>query len=155
VNIVTTVTRLLLGAGLVFAGGTMYFFGNPPPQPGLAGQFDAVFFASHYALFVGAVQLAIGVLLLLNRFVPVALIMLAAFVYNSFAFHATMAPSSLWAPFLLVALALPTALRYRTAFAAFLSATPVPHRAAPADTPDVSTSGIHPGGVSRPEGKRR
>jgi len=124
VNILTTATRLLLGAGLAFAGASMYLFGNPPPQPGLAGQFDAVFFASHYALFVGAAQLAIGVLLLVNRFVPVALVMLAAFVYNSFAFHATMAPSALWAPFVLIALALPTALRYRAAFAAFFTAAP-------------------------------
>ena len=105
----------------------MYFFGNPPPQPGLAGEFDTVFFALHYALFVGAVQVAIGVLLLLNRFVPVALIMLAAFVYNSFAFHATMAPSSLWAPFIRIVLALPTA-RYRAAFAAFLTAAPGTNR---------------------------
>lgn len=133
-NIVTTATRLLLGIGLAFAGGGMYVFGNPPPQPGLAGQFDAVFFASHYALFVGAVQLAIGVLLLLNRLVPVALIMLAAFVYNSFAFHATMAPGSLWAPFVLIALALPTALHYRAAFAACLTAAPELYRGAPAGT---------------------
>ena len=135
VNIVTTATRLLLGAGLAFAGGSMYCIGNPPPQPGLAGEFDTAFFASHYALFVGAVQLAIGVLLLLNRFVPVALIMLAAFVYNSFAFHATMAPSSLWAPFVLIALALPTALRYRAAFAAFSTAAPGAARPAPPSVP--------------------
>jgi hypothetical protein len=140
VNIVTTATRLLLGAGLAFAGGSMYFFGNPPPQPGLAGQFDAVFFASHYALFVGAVQLAIGVLLLLNRFVPVALVMLAAFVYNSFAFHATMAPSSLWAPFVLIALAAPTAWRHRAAFSALLTAAPGLYRPAPTRTPGVSAS---------------
>ena len=133
-NIVTTATRLLLGAGLAFAGASMYLFGNPPPQPGLAGQFDTVFFASHYALFVGAAQLAIGVLLLLNRFVPVALIILAAFVYNSFAFHATMAPSSLWAPFVLIALALPTALRYRAAFAALVTAAPALDRARPTGT---------------------
>ena len=94
-----------------------------------------VFFASHYALFVGAVQLAIGVLLLLNRFVPIALVMLAAFVYNSFAFHATIAPSSLWAPFALIALALPTALRHRAAFAALLAAAPGLNRPAPAGTP--------------------
>ena len=134
----TTVTRLLLGAGLAFAGASMYLFGNPPAQPGLAGQFDAAFFASHYALFVGAVQLAIGVLLLMNRFVPVALIMLAAFVYNSFAFHATMAPSSLWAPFVLIALALPTALRHRAAFAPLFAAAPGLYGRAPAGTPSVS-----------------
>lgn len=147
-KIVTTATRLLLGAGLAFAGGGMYFFGNPPPQPGLAGQFDAVFFASHYALFVGAVQLAIGVLLLLNRFVPVALVMLAAFVYNSFAYHATMAPSSLWAPFVLIALALPTVLRYRAAFAAFLTAAPGLYRPAPAGTSGVSASSPVPPGTA-------
>jgi hypothetical protein len=76
--------------------------------------------------------------LLLNRFVPVALTMLAAFVYNSFAFHATMAPSSLWAPFVLIALALPTALRHRAAFAAYLSAAPALYRPAPASTQGVS-----------------
>lgn len=139
-KIVTTATRLLLGAGLAFAGVSMYLFGNPPPQPGLAGQFDTVFFASHYALFVGAVQLAIGVLMLLNRFVPVALIMLAAFVYNSFAYHATMAPSSLWAPFVLIALALPTALRYRAAFAALFTTPPAPYGPAPTRMRDVSAS---------------
>jgi putative oxidoreductase len=138
-NIVTLVTRVILGAGLAFAGLSGYFF-SPPPEPGLAGQFDAVFFASHYVLYVAAVQILIGVLLLLNRFVPVALIMLAAFVYNSFAFHVTMAQSSLWAPFLLVVLALPTALRYRAAFGAFLAAAPGPYVPAPAGTPGASSS---------------
>jgi hypothetical protein len=74
--------------------------------------------------------------------------MLAAFVYNSFAFHATMAPSSLWAPFVLIALALPTALRHRAAFVAFSTAAPGLYRPAPTGTSGVSATSPVPTAVA-------
>jgi uncharacterized BrkB/YihY/UPF0761 family membrane protein len=66
---------------------------------------------------VGTAQLILGVLLLINRYVPIALIMLAAFLYNSFAFHITMAQSGLPAPIVVLALWLVVALKYRSNFA--------------------------------------
>jgi hypothetical protein len=42
--------------------------------------------------------------------------MLAAFLYNSFAFHLTMAQSSLWAPVVVFALWLLVAMKYRQLF---------------------------------------
>ena len=116
-NIVTTIARILLGLLFAFAGVMQFIITNPPPQPGLAGTFNDVFVHSHYALFIGVAQLAIGVLFLINRYVPIALIMLAAFLYNSFAFHITMMPMGLFAPVVVLVLWFIVALKYRPAFA--------------------------------------
>lgn len=61
-------------------------------MPGLAGQFQTVIFQSHFVLFIDTVQLLTGLALLLNRFVPLALLISAAFLYNILAFHITMMP---------------------------------------------------------------
>jgi hypothetical protein len=74
-SIAYTVARLLLGFAFVAAAvSDVYFTNNPPPvPPGLAATFQDVFFRSHWVLFVGAMQLFSGALLLANRFVPLAL----------------------------------------------------------------------------------
>lgn len=121
-NIAVTIARILLGTLFVLAGAMAFILHSPPPEPGLAGTFNQVFFQSHWSLFIGAAQLVLGVLLLINRFVPIALIMVAAFLYNSFAFHITMAPSALFAPIIVLALWLLIALKYRSAFAPLVNA---------------------------------
>jgi uncharacterized membrane protein YphA (DoxX/SURF4 family) len=113
-NIAATIARILLGLLFVLAGIMPFVMSSPPPQPGLAGTFNDVFFHSHWAQFIGAAQLVIGILLLANRFVPVALIMLAAFLYNSFAFHLTMAPQALPAPLAVLVLWLLIVTQYRS-----------------------------------------
>lgn len=115
--IITTIARIALGLLFTAAGAMAFFISNPPPQPGLAGAFNDIFVHSHWALFVGAAQLAAGMLLLVNRCVPLALIMLAGFLYNSFAFHITMAQSALLAPIIVLALWSIVALKYRPLFA--------------------------------------
>jgi len=119
----TTIARILLGLLFTFAGASAFFV-TPPPQPGLAGTFTDVWVRSHWGLFVAAAQLAIGVLLLINRFVPLALTMLAAFLYNSLAFHITMAQSSLAAPLVATALWVLVSLKYRSLFALLFAPTP-------------------------------
>ncbi|HEV3088040.1 MAG TPA: DoxX family membrane protein [Candidatus Elarobacter sp.] len=123
-KIATTVARILLGALFVFAGASDFFM-TPPAVPGLAGAFNDAFFQSHWVYFLSVAQLTAGVLLLINRFVPVALIILAAFMYNSFGFHATMAQSSIFAPILVFVLWLPIALKYRSLFRPIFAAVPV------------------------------
>lgn len=122
-NIVRTVARILLGLLFVAAGAAGLLIA-PPPQPGFAGEFSAVVYASHFMNFVSAAQLLLGALLLINRFVPVAIIMLAAFIYNSFAFHSTMAQSSILAPFAVAALLVVVAWPYRALFAPLFIAQP-------------------------------
>jgi putative oxidoreductase len=123
-SIVRTIARILLGLLFVAAGAAGLLIA-PPPQPGLAGEFSTVVYASHFMNFVSAAQLLLGVLLLINRFVPVALIMLAAFIYNSLAFHSTMAQSAIVAPFVVAALLVVVAWPYRALFAPLFVARPL------------------------------
>ncbi len=129
-HIVRIIARIFLGL-LFVAAGTMGLLFASPPQPGLAGQFETVVNASHFMSFVSVAQLLLGVLLLVNRFVPVALIMLAAFTYNSFAFHATMARETIFAPVVLAALLVVVAYPYRAIFAPLFVAKPQLHETQP------------------------
>jgi putative oxidoreductase len=54
---------------------------------GLAGQFLTVLLQSHYVLFVSAFQVAGGALLLVNRYVPLGLALLAPVIANILAYH--------------------------------------------------------------------
>ena len=116
-NIAQTIARILLGLIFTLAGASAFIITSPPQLPGLAGAFNDVFSHSHWAWFVGAAQFVLGVLLLANRFVPIALIMLAAFLYNSFAFHIVMAQSALPAPVIVLILWVIVSLKYRPIFA--------------------------------------
>ncbi len=123
-RIAIVTARILLGLLFIVAGAANCF-AAPPPEPGFAGALDDVMFKSHWIVFLGVAQMGIGALLLINRYVPVALIMLAAFVYNSFGFHLTMAISSVWAPIVVTGLGLLVAWEYRGLFAPVFSAKPV------------------------------
>jgi hypothetical protein len=118
-KIAATVARVLLG--LVFAAAGLSGFlliASPPPAPaGLAGDFQHVFFASRWVLFVDGVQLIAGLLLLGNRFVTLALTLLGAVIANILAFHLTMQPSTLPVPLVVTALWAILAYRYRASFA--------------------------------------
>jgi putative oxidoreductase len=54
-----------------------------------------VLFISHYLPFVFSVQVIGGALLLANRFVPLALILLGPILVNILLFHSLMAPEGL------------------------------------------------------------
>lgn len=118
------IARILLG--LIFGGlGLLPFFiHNPPPLPGLAGEFNTIFYQSHWAQIVAFAQVVAGLLLLANRYVPVALIIVAAFLYNSYAFHITMFPIAIVAPIVSTILWLLVALQYRAVFAPIFRAKP-------------------------------
>jgi putative oxidoreductase len=95
-KIASTIARVLLGLIFVTFGlnGFLNFIHMPPPT-GLAGQFLGVLFVSHYLVPIFAIQLAAGALLLANRFVPLALALLAPVLVNILIFHCLMAPEGL------------------------------------------------------------
>jgi putative oxidoreductase len=96
-KIATTIARVVLGLAFVIFGLNFFlnFIPAPPPEPGLAGDFFKVFIASGYAHVIGAVQLLIGVLLLIGRLVPLALTMLGAMLFNILVIHILMAPAGI------------------------------------------------------------
>ncbi len=96
-KIVSVIARYLLGLMFTVFGlnGFLNFIHQPPPANQLAIQFLVAVSASHFAAFFFALQVLGGLLLLSGVFVPLALTLLAAELYNILAFHLTMAPSSI------------------------------------------------------------
>jgi putative oxidoreductase len=92
-KIVSVIARYLLGLMFTVFGlnGFLNFIHQPPTNP-LAIQFFVAISASHFAAFFFAVQLIGGLLLLSGFFVPLALTVLAAELYNILAFHLTLSP---------------------------------------------------------------
>jgi putative oxidoreductase len=92
-KIAVIVARILLGVIFVFFGlnGFLQFIKAPLPT-GLAGQFLMVLFQSHYVLFISAVQLVGGALLLVNRYVPLALTLLGPVIVNIILYHLLLSP---------------------------------------------------------------
>ena len=95
-KILTNISRLLLGfIFLVFGlNGFLHFIPMPPPS-GVAGQFLGSMFVTKYLLFVFAIQIIGGALLLVNRYVPIALTMLGPIIINILLFHSLMNPDGL------------------------------------------------------------
>ena len=138
--IASTIARILLGLMFLVAGIAPFIFAAPA-QPGMAGIVNHALYASHWMLFVGFVQVLIGISFLSNLFVPVALIMMAAFLYNSFAFHLTTSPMLLPMWFLVTVLWFLVALPYRALFAPIFAARPAPFRDPAVDRSHLARSG--------------
>lgn len=94
-----TIPRILLG--LLFAvmglNGFLLFLPPPPPSmmPPVVLQWNGAMFTSHYIWMTSGFQLLAGVLLLLNRYVLVALLILAGILVNILTFHLTMWPQAI------------------------------------------------------------
>jgi len=88
-KIVTLIARILLGLISVVFGlnGFLNFLNMGPAPTGLAGQFIGALFLSHYYWVVAALQIAGGALLLANRFVPLALVLLGPVIVNILCYH--------------------------------------------------------------------
>ena len=88
-KIVVVIARLLLGLISVVFGlnGFLNFLSMGPPPTGLAGQFLGALFVSHYYWVIAALQVVGGALLLVNQFVPLALVLLGPVIVNIICYH--------------------------------------------------------------------
>jgi uncharacterized membrane protein YphA (DoxX/SURF4 family) len=113
-KIASVIARYLLGLIFLVFGlnGFLHFIPMPPPK-GLAAQFGGAIFASHYWVVIFGIQVIGGVLLLVNRFVPLALVLLGPMIVNIFFFHALMAPEGLPLAIVVVVLWVILAVRYK------------------------------------------
>jgi putative oxidoreductase len=126
-KIASIVARYLLGLQFTVFGlnGFLNFIHQPPPANPLAIQFLVAVSASHFAAFFFAVQVLGGLLLLSGFFVPLALTVLAAELYNILAFHLTMAPGSIAPALVACVLWVLVFLQHRNSFKGILAGKPV------------------------------
>jgi putative oxidoreductase len=118
-----TAARILLGLAFTVFG--LNFFLHFLPQPAMdpaAGAFLGALVAGKYLTVVKVIEVAAGLALLANRFVPLSLALLAPPLIGIFVFHAIYEPSGLVVPIILIALEVYLAWAYRAAFAPMLQA---------------------------------
>jgi hypothetical protein len=117
------VARHLLGVTFtVFGLNGIFAFIQLPAPTGVAGQFMAVLHESGYLTPTFVLQLAAGVLLLANRFVPLALALLAPIIVNIALYHALMEPHGLGTAAVVSVLWAIVFYREHAAFAGLLTA---------------------------------
>src|SRR5580704_10824071 len=122
------VSRILLGlVFFVFGLNGFLQFIPQPPMPERAGAFMGALAATGYMFpLIKSVEVIAGALLLSNRFVPLALAILAPNVVNIVLFHAVLAPGGVAVALFVLALELAAAWSYRDAFASMLRARTAP-----------------------------
>ena len=125
-----TIARILLGLPLVVFGLNAFLNFIPPPStplPEPAMAFAGALVNSGYMMqLIGVTQLVVGVLLLANRFVPLALALFAPFIVNSVTFHIFLERSGLGMAAVFLALELYLAWKYRHAYRPMLAARVTP-----------------------------
>jgi uncharacterized membrane protein YphA (DoxX/SURF4 family) len=119
-----TVARVLLGL-VFFAAGIMGFFA-PQPDPASIPEaiyaFNTAMMKTVYLFpLIKGTEAVAGLLLLSNRFVPLALTLLAPVIVNIVALHAFLLPSGLPIPLVIVLLEVYLAWAYRDAFRPMLA----------------------------------
>jgi uncharacterized membrane protein YphA (DoxX/SURF4 family) len=126
-----TITRFAPTAARVLLGLIFFVFGlngflqfiPQPPAPERAGAFMGALAATGYMFpLIKGVEVIAGGLLLSNRFVPLALALLAPNVVNIVLFHSILAPAGLPVALMVLALELFAAWSYREAYASMLHA---------------------------------
>src|ERR1700681_4102096 len=91
-RITALIARILLGLVFFVFGlnGFLHFIPMGPMPTGLAGQYFTVMTQSHYILFVAALQVIGGALLLVGRYIPLALTILGPVIVNILLYHLLM-----------------------------------------------------------------
>ncbi|WP_437332308.1 DoxX family protein [Sorangium sp. So ce394] len=125
-----TVKRFAPSAARILLGLVFFVFGlngflqflPQPPAPEAAGRFAAALAATGYMFpLIKGTEVVAGALLLSNRYVPLALALLAPIVVNIVAFHTFLTPPNPVA-WLVLALEVYLAFAYRAAFRPMLAA---------------------------------
>jgi uncharacterized membrane protein YphA (DoxX/SURF4 family) len=124
-----TVGRVLLGLIFFVFGlnGFLNFLPQPSNVPEGALAFAGALFKTGYMFpLIKGTEVIVGSLLLSNRFVPLALTLVAPIVVNIFAFHAFLAPAGLGLAAVVLGLEVSLAWAYREAFRPMLTSRVAP-----------------------------
>ena len=116
-KITIVIARFLLGLIFLTFGlnGFLHFIPASLPS-GTAGQFVGALFVSNYLVVVFLLQLVGAILLLTNRYVPLALTLLAPIIVNILLFHVLMALNGLPLALVVTVLWIVVFLSVRSAF---------------------------------------
>jgi len=94
---VTMVLRIILGLILIVFGANKFIRFMPSPElREAAGNFMVALASTGYMFpLIGAVEVIVGILLILNKWVPFAVVLLAPVAVNMVLFHLKLAPGGI------------------------------------------------------------
>ena len=119
------VTRVLLGLIFVFFGSNIILHFLPmQPMAGNAGLFMAAIGTTGWMKVIALLQIVGGILLLVGRFVPLGLSLLAPVVFNILLFHIFLQPSGIPVAAVVALLEAFLLVVYRGSFAGIFAADP-------------------------------
>ena len=117
-KIASIIARYLIALVFIVFGlnGFLHFLPMKPPSSEMAMQYFTVMSASHYLVFVFALQLIAGVLFLFPRTVPLALSIAGPLIVNILLFHVLMDPGGIAPGLVVTALWFVIYWQFRAAF---------------------------------------
>ena len=120
-----TAARVLLGLVFFVCGldGFLHFIPQPTEMPSEGAMSFAIALMKSGYMFplIKGTEVTVGALLLANRLVPLALVLLAPVSVNIFAFHAFLAPSGVVLAAAIIAIQIYLAWTYRSAYRPLLA----------------------------------
>lgn len=121
--IVFMVFRILLGVFMAVLGLNKFLvFIEIPSPPGDGGVLMNIYITSGFLKLIGVLEMVGGVLLLANKFVPLALTFITAMMFNAAVFHALHDPAGIGGAVVALFLSLALVYAHRERFSSLLSA---------------------------------
>ncbi len=119
-------TRILLGLAFFFFGlnGILHFLPAPPMPDSDAKTMSMILMNSHWMTFVALLQVIAGLLLLVGRYVPLGLVILAPIIVNILLFHILLAPKGIVPGAIVAVLEAFLIWAYRRSFRGLFDAAP-------------------------------
>lgn len=129
-RLLPTIARILMGLMFFVFGlnGFLKFIPNPktPPPEGAMAFIGALMNTGYMFPLIMGIQLLVGILLLLNRFVPLALALIAPIIVGIITFHIFLAPAGIVPGAIALILELYLAWSYRQTFRPMLAMRTTP-----------------------------
>ena len=121
---ITLAARILFGLAFTVFGLNGFFNFLPPPEPTPEGGafLGALMATGYFFPFLKIVETACGVLILIGKYVPLALTVIASVVVNIVMYHLFLDPAGLPLAIILLVVGIYLAWAYRDRFGAVLAA---------------------------------
>lgn len=120
---ITLTIRIILGAAMVaFGFNKLIPFMPEPEMTGDASTLMGIYSQSGFIALIGILELTCGILLLVNKFVPLALVVLVAFLFNASVYHALDDPTNIAGALVFMVLSLVLVYVHKERFKGILSA---------------------------------
>ena len=121
---ITLAARIIFGLAFTVFGINGFLDFLPPPEPSPEGGafLGALMATGYFFPFLKIVEIICGVLILIGRYVPLALTVIASVVVNILLYHLFLDPAGLVLPIILTVLGVYLAWAYKDRFSSVLTA---------------------------------